>query len=227
MVRDGRTARIRKRHWVLRCFDWMGSRSSKLQTPSSKEAPSSKSHSPPGAAWPSCHHRTLTQHEGPVVLEFDAWSFFGIWSLGFGACSPAPATHCKRRKSRPWLAAASPGFATMELVVAIGILGAIMLPLAFSFFHEQKLCRAYYFRAVAMELIDGEMEALAAGEWKNLSPGQQIYAVRGDAARNLPTGQFLLTVESTRLRLQWRPDQLGHGGPVVREINLDSLEQTK
>jgi hypothetical protein len=113
---------------------------------------------------------------------------------------------------------------TMELIIAMGILASAMLPLAFSFAHEQRLCRAYYFRAVAMELLDGEMEVLAAGEWKHFAQGEQTYPMRGDAAKNLPPGKFLLTVEATRLLLQWRPDRPSHGGMVSREVNLKAAQ---
>ncbi|MBM3832729.1 MAG: hypothetical protein FJ403_05540 [Verrucomicrobia bacterium] len=49
------------------------------------------------------------------------------------------------------------GSLTVELVVAMGILAAVMIPVGFSFAYEQKLCRAYYLAAVVMEIIDGEM----------------------------------------------------------------------
>ncbi len=93
------------------------------------------------------------------------------------------------------------GLVLLELVVAIGILSAVMLPVAFSLVQEQRSARAYYFRAVAIEIIDGEMEAIAAGEWSAFAAGQQTYSVRAEAARNLPPGQFLLTLEERRLRL--------------------------
>jgi hypothetical protein len=112
------------------------------------------------------------------------------------------------------------GLVTLELVVAIGILSAAMLPLAFSFVQEQRLERGYYFRAVAMEIIDGEMEALVAGEWRSFHEGVQKYPLRAEAATNLPPGQFLLTIEEPRLRLEWRPNKHAQGGVVSREASL-------
>ena len=138
-----------------------------------------------------------------------------------------PDASAPRLRTRHVSARRSRGFVTMELVAAIGILGAAMLPLAYSFLHEQKVCRAYYFRAVAMELIDGEMEVLAAGEWQSLPEGERVYAIRGESAKNLPAGKFTLTVAASRLRLQWRADKPGQGGTVSREVNLDSVRRTK
>jgi hypothetical protein len=112
------------------------------------------------------------------------------------------------------------GVVTIELVVAIGLLAAALLPLAYSFGQEQKLMRAYYFRAIATELVDGEMEILAAGEWRHFPPGRQPYSIQAEAATNLPPGQLFLTVQPSRLRLEWQPGKRGLGGAVVREIEL-------
>ena len=107
-----------------------------------------------------------------------------------------------------------------ECAVALGILAAVMLPLAFAFLHETKLCRAYYHKAVALEIIDGEMEALAAGEWRTFQPGEQPYPVRAASATNLPPGKFLLTLGDDRARLEWIPDARNQGGTVSREAKV-------
>ena len=104
-----------------------------------------------------------------------------------------------------------------EVVVAMGLLTFAMLPLAFSIVREQKLTRAYFNRAIVMEIIDGEMEALMAGEWRAFMPGAQTYPVRAEAAKSLPAGKFVLTLDDERVRLEWLPEKSGRGGPVVRE----------
>ena len=104
-----------------------------------------------------------------------------------------------------------------EVVIAMGILTFAMLPLAFSFVREQKLTRAYFNRAIVIEIIDGEMEALMAGEWRAFTPGAQTYPVRAESAKSLPSGKFVLTLDSDRVRLEWLPGKSGKGGPVVRE----------
>jgi hypothetical protein len=57
----------------------------------------------------------------------------------------------------------------IELVVALGILTAAVIPLAYSFIQEQHVCRIYYWRAVAME--------------KNLAPGKFVLSVSGRQLR--------------------------------------------
>ena len=109
---------------------------------------------------------------------------------------------------------------TTDAVVAIAILGLTMLPLSFAFVREMKLCRTYYSQAVAMEIVDGEMEILAAGEWRSFKPGTQTYAVRAEAVKVLPPGRFELTVKNERVRLEWLPDKKDKGGRVVREARL-------
>jgi len=112
------------------------------------------------------------------------------------------------------------GALMIELLIAIAILMLAVLPLALSFLGEQKLARAYYHRAVAMEIVDGEMEALAAGYWRSFQPGVHGYSPRAESALQLPPGRFELTVAEGRLRLAWLPGRPGFGGPVTREVKI-------
>ena len=105
----------------------------------------------------------------------------------------------------------------IEMAVAIAIFLGTLLPVAYSFASERRLARSYYEHAVAMEIVDGEMEVLAAGEWRAFSPGTHTYAVHAEAATNLPPGDFRLTIETNKIRLEWIPAAKQHGGPVVRE----------
>jgi len=107
-----------------------------------------------------------------------------------------------------------------EAVVALGILVAVMIPLAFTFQQETRTCRAHYYKAVAMEIVDGEIEAVAAGEWRVFRPGKQSYPVRAAAATNLPPGDFVLTLDDARARLEWIPRAGGAGGIVAREVKV-------
>jgi hypothetical protein len=111
---------------------------------------------------------------------------------------------------------------SIELVIAMGILVSTLLPLAYSFVQEQRVARAYYFRAIAIELVDGEMETLAAGAWRAYPQGSQTYQVHGGAAGNLPPGPFVLSIQDTALRLEWRPAGPNTGGPVSRTTPLHS-----
>ncbi len=112
------------------------------------------------------------------------------------------------------------GLATVELLFAMSLLVFTVMPLSYSFYREDRLCRAYYQRAIAMELVDGEIEALVAGEWRAFRPGEQPYPVRGMAARNLPVGKFVLTLEEARVRLEWIPEGRDQGGRVTRQASL-------
>jgi hypothetical protein len=109
------------------------------------------------------------------------------------------------------------GALTTELIVAMAILTVASLPLAFSVAGELKALKASYIRALAMEIVDGEMEVLVAGEWQSFSQGAQPYVVRAASATNLPPGKFTLTLNSKRIRLEWAPDKRNRGGKVVRE----------
>ena len=105
------------------------------------------------------------------------------------------------------------GALTTELVIALAILASTMIPLSFSFLREQKLLRLSYERAVAMEIVDGEMEILQAGEWKAWPEGALAYPATARAAKNLPAGKLTLTRQGERFRLEWK----SKGVRVVRE----------
>ena len=69
-----------------------------------------------------------------------------------------------------------------------------------------------------MEIIDGELEILAAGGWHDISEGAHPYAVHANSVANLPPGQFLLTRAGNRLRLEWSATKKSGIGTVVREV---------
>lgn len=104
-----------------------------------------------------------------------------------------------------------------ELMIAMAILLVAIIPVGYSFVGEQKLARASYIRAVAMEIVDGELEVLAAGEWRHQMEGRQPFKVLADAAVNLPKGGFVLSRKGDQLRLEWNPEVRDRGGPVWRE----------
>ncbi|MBM3891522.1 MAG: hypothetical protein FJ388_20615, partial [Verrucomicrobia bacterium] len=81
---------------ILRRLEWVTRRSSKLQTPSSKEAPNFKSQRVAKAGGPGDVQGHGLPAAVPRLLELGAWSFFGIWSLGFGA-SGRPFSHWKQQ----------------------------------------------------------------------------------------------------------------------------------
>ena len=112
------------------------------------------------------------------------------------------------------------GWLMVELLAGMALLVGALLPLAYSFATEKQVARAYYQRAVAMEIVDGEMEVLAAGEWRAFKPGVQDYVAHAAAVTNLPPGRFVLTITAQHLRLEWKPSVKHHGGPVVREVDV-------
>ena len=108
-----------------------------------------------------------------------------------------------------------------ELLIAMALMTGVLLPLAYSITSEKRLARTAYHRAVAMEIVDGEMEILVAGEWRGFTSGAHEYPVHGSAVTNLPPGRFLLTVSPDKVRLEWQPTAKKYGRPVVfRKIKV-------
>lgn len=107
-----------------------------------------------------------------------------------------------------------------DVVIALSILAVGVFPLAFSFQTEQRMLRAEYEHAVLMELVDGEMEILKAGEWRAYESGSHTYQVKNVTGLKLPPGHFQLTRTDRHLRLEWLSDKPMHGGSIVREGDL-------
>jgi hypothetical protein len=106
----------------------------------------------------------------------------------------------------------------VEAIVAVGMLSMLIVAFAALAGSEARLSRELYFRAVAMQIVDGEMETLVAGERRAWPAGRHEYPVDAEAVKSLPPGRFVLTVAPKTLRLEWRPE--GAGSPVAREVTL-------
>ena len=112
------------------------------------------------------------------------------------------------------------GFLEVDLMVGLAVLALAILPFGYSFAHERQALKAGYFRGVAVEIVDGEMEILAAGDWKNFPDGLQNYSVHATTTAQLPPGHFQLTKNGNHLRLEWTADERKGIGAVVREVTI-------
>ncbi len=112
------------------------------------------------------------------------------------------------------------GFAGIDLLVALGIVFVALLPLSASWVHEQKLLRVYYYRLIATEIVDGELERLSAGDWTNHAPGVHRLQPALRSVTNLPPGEFRFVRSEKRLRVEWKPAGKNGGGNVIREVEI-------
>jgi hypothetical protein len=113
------------------------------------------------------------------------------------------------------------GMLITEAVIAMGILVIAVVPLGYLFLKDARLFRMAYQRAVAVEMVDGEMEILAAGEWRSFPDGTHIYPAPLEAATRLPPGCFQFIRSGKHLRLEWSPAEHKTGiGTVVREVTV-------
>ena len=112
------------------------------------------------------------------------------------------------------------GFLEVDLLVGLAIITLAVVPLGYSFSRERQVLKIEYVRSVVTEIVDGEMEILVAGDWKNFPDGTQKYAVHANALVSLPPGRFQLTKISNHLRLEWNSDEKHGVGKVVREFTV-------
>jgi hypothetical protein len=107
-----------------------------------------------------------------------------------------------------------------EVVMAMTIVVIAVLPLGYALTSDAKLFRVTYQKAVAMEIVDGEIEILAAGGWRDIPEGSRPYTVHANAATNLPPGRFLLTRADNHLRLEWSSAKKSGIGTITREVTV-------
>ncbi len=112
------------------------------------------------------------------------------------------------------------GSLQIDALVALGLVSAVVLPLGFGVLANQRLMRQTYQRAVAMELVDGEMEVLASGGLHAVPLGTREIRMSAHAATNLPPGKFVLTRTERTCRLEWVPLNPPREVPFAREIAI-------
>jgi hypothetical protein len=112
------------------------------------------------------------------------------------------------------------GFLEIDMMVGMAILVLAVMPVGYSIVRERHVLKLEYCRSVADEIVDGEMEILAAGAARNLPDGAQNYVVQAGAAAKLPAGHFQLTKNGSHLRLEWMPDGPCGIGAVIRETTF-------
>ena len=113
--------------------------------------------------------------------------------------------------------AARRGVLLTDLAVAMAVLVTAIIPITYVFVRDQQACRQIYQRAIAGEILDGELEVLATGAWRAFPEGRQPYEVRAAAARNLAADRFFLTRSNQFLRLEYLPEKPRQGVRVTRE----------
>ena len=111
-------------------------------------------------------------------------------------------------------------FLQLDVAVAITVLALVFIPLSISSSGDLDLARRHYFEAVALQLIDGEMDVLLAGERRKYTTGEHRITPIGEAVQNLPEGEFVLTVHDQKLTLAWVPTKRAKWGRVERVVEL-------
>ncbi|MDP7010001.1 MAG: hypothetical protein QF685_01360 [Verrucomicrobiota bacterium] len=111
-------------------------------------------------------------------------------------------------------------FLQLDVAIALTVLALVFIPLSVSSSGGLDLARRHYFEAVALQLIDGEMDVLLAGERQKYTTGEHRIKPVGEAVQNLPEGEFVLSVQDEKLTLAWVPKKLTKWGQVERVVQL-------
>ena len=108
-----------------------------------------------------------------------------------------------------------------ELIGGMLVLSVVFVSLTLVLIKDQQACRKYYYKAVAMEIVDGEMEVLRAGYWKEFKQGAHPYPTTANSVTNLPEGELRLTLQEQKMRLEWKSKEERYQSiHIVREVDL-------
>ena len=111
-------------------------------------------------------------------------------------------------------------FIQLDVAVAIVILMLVFIPLTVTSSSKLDLARRHHVEAVVLQLIDGEIDVLLAGEQEKYNFGEHRITPAGEAAGDLPKGEFILTLKEKQLSLAWVPIKLAKWGRIERGVNL-------
>lgn len=111
------------------------------------------------------------------------------------------------------------GMLMAEFSAAIAIFALVVFTSAAPVAMEQALVRRETARAVAMEIVDGEMEILAAGAWRKYGAGTHEYVVSQVSAKTLPAGRFVLAVTDSKVSLEWH--ELKANGREITRVSRE------
>lgn len=107
------------------------------------------------------------------------------------------------------------GFVEMDLIVAFFLIVALVMPVGVLLSRDTMLFRAHSIRIRAASVLDGEMELLQAGLWKQYTDPSMVYVPA--SGRSLEGyGTFKLTLENGQYELSWVPTKKYRGGIITR-----------
>lgn len=111
------------------------------------------------------------------------------------------------------------GVLEVDMLIAMALLLGAAIPLMCTFASDARALRQGYNRAVAMECVDGELEVLAAGAWRQQPLGTNEITLSGTAVHNLrpPTATVIRRPDS--IRVEWRPAS-NRSVCIAREVKL-------
>jgi hypothetical protein len=109
------------------------------------------------------------------------------------------------------------GWMNVDLLVAIALVMLAVLPLAYGLVGERRLLDAELRHAALVELLDGELEVLLAGDWTTRPEGESDIPLTGAGAMNLAAGRCVLVKTGNHLRLEWRSEKHNGGVSVTKE----------
>ncbi len=112
-------------------------------------------------------------------------------------------------------------FSQVDLVVAMFLMVAALMPLGMTLAKDSELYRAWSLRARAMTVVDGELEVLAAGVWKEYGPGEHELVPKSGAELS-GYGSFRVLVDAESIQVRWIPGKKYRGGTIVRTAVIKS-----
>jgi hypothetical protein len=112
----------------------------------------------------------------------------------------------------------------LETILALALTAAVLLPISGIVVTQRRMASDLARHLMMIELVDGEMELIASGDWVRFSEGTHSIPLPSPEGFVPPVGELTLERHGREFRLTWRPTNRWIGGGIERRWTAAGLK---
>ena len=112
----------------------------------------------------------------------------------------------------------------LEAILALALTAAVLLPISGIVVSQRRIASDLTRHLTMIELVDGEMELIAAGDWVRYPEGTHSVPLPSPEGFVPPVGELTLVRQGREFSLAWRPANRWIGGGIERRWTAPGLK---
>lgn len=112
----------------------------------------------------------------------------------------------------------------LEAILALALTAAVLLPLSGVVVSQRRIASDLARHLAMIELVDGEMELIASGDWVRFSEGTHSIPLPAPDGFVPPVGELTLVRQGREFRLAWQPTHRWIGGGIERRWTVPGMK---